>query len=253
MSNPGRGANYSNEEVEFLLSCVRSRLPIGPEEWKLVENDHKEKFPEVERSYGSLRKKFNSYANAKIQTGNPHCPPEVREAKRIVELIKDDADIITFNNASNDLNEHIEAAAPRNEATSPTVSEDTENETVVNPPDNNTVRGANTTTLTSTPTVPSGTSGNHVITPRLQRVSVVRKKNHDDGFSIQEFFKYTMAQREEDRKERIEREREERERRNEEREKREADDRMFKNMFMAVLLQGQNKNNGNNQSSTDDN
>ena len=68
MSNLGRGANYSDDEVHFLLSSVRSRLPIGPEEWKLVANDHKEKFPEVERSYGSLRKKFNSYANARIES-----------------------------------------------------------------------------------------------------------------------------------------------------------------------------------------
>ena len=239
MSNLGRGANYSDDEVHFLLSSVRSRLPIGPEEWKLVENDHKEKFPEVERSYGSLRKKFNSYANARIETGSPNCPPEVREAKRIVELIKQDADIIAFNNASNDLHEDIEATAPHNEGTAPRVSEENENENVVNPPDTSTTREANT--ATSTPTVSSGNSSNHVITPRLERVSVVRKRNSDDGISMQEFFKYTMLQREEDRKERIERERKEDERRNEERERREADDRIFKNMFMAALLQGQKK------------
>jgi hypothetical protein len=57
--------------------------------------------------------------------------------------------------------------------------------------------------------------------------------------SIQDFFKFSLMQREEDRKDKIKQDEiRERERR-EERERRDAEERMFRNMFMAVIAQGQ--------------
>ena len=47
-----------------------------------------------------------------------------------------------------------------------------------------------------------------------------------------------MLQREEDRKERIERERVRQRGRQEDREKRDSEERIFRNMFMAVVMQG---------------
>ena len=76
------------------------------------------------------------------------------------------------------------------------------------------------------------------VSPRLQRVSNVRRKTSDD-MSIQDFFKFSLMQREEDRKDKIKQDEiRERERR-EERERRDAEERMFRNMFMAVIAQGQ--------------
>ena len=49
--------------------------------------------------------------------------------------------------------------------------------------------------------------------------------------SVQEFFKYTLMMREADRKDREERERLRQE-------AREADDKLFRNLFMAAIMQG---------------
>ena len=58
--------------------------------------------------------------------------------------------------------------------------------------------------------------------------------------SMQDFFKYSMMMREADRKERMEEAREERRRRRE-------DDRMFRNLFLATIMNGKTTKN----SSTD--
>ena len=58
--------------------------------------------------------------------------------------------------------------------------------------------------------------------------------------SVQDFFKFSMLQREEDRKERIERERVRERERQEDGKKRDSEERIFRNMFMAVLMQGNN-------------
>ena len=55
---------------------------------------------------------------------------------------------------------------------------------------------------------------------------------------VQDFFKFSMLQREEDRKKRIERERVRERERQEDREKRDSEERIFRNMFMAVVMQG---------------
>ena len=57
---------------------------------------------------------------------------------------------------------------------------------------------------------------------------------------VQDFFKFSMLQHEEDRKERIERERVREREIQEEREKRDGEEQMFRNMFVAVLMQGNN-------------
>ena len=60
--------------------------------------------------------------------------------------------------------------------------------------------------------------------------------------SIQDFFKFTLSQREEDRKERTEREQIREKERQEEREKRDAEERMFRDLFLGILSQGKNGN-----------
>lgn len=79
-----------------------------------------------------------------------------------------------------------------------------------------------------------------VFSPRLQRISNPRKKSSPEEMSLQDFFKFTMLQRKEDRKDRIQREEVRERERREDREKRDSEELMFQNMFMAVLMQGNN-------------
>ena len=85
-------------KVDCLLELVRKFLPIGQEEWIIVEQKHKhsEQWPQTGRCFSSLRKKFNTFANSRMPTGQAYCPPHVIEAKRILEEIKKQAEIDTF-------------------------------------------------------------------------------------------------------------------------------------------------------------
>ena len=208
------------------MASVRKHLPIGQEEWKIIAHEHSEQFPLAERCFTSLRKKFNSFANARIPTGQPHCPLHIIEAKRILEAIKHEEDIETFNNT-----DIPPVPTETNVAANEEVAGDVPLETVDVPEEQ-----SNTSTTSSTASsVPA-----QVVSPRLQRISTPRKKRSREEMSVQDFFKFSMLQREEDRKDRIERERVRERERWEDREKRDGEERMFRNMFMAVLMQGNN-------------
>ena len=223
MSATKRGSNYSQEEITFLLATVRKHLPIGQEEWKIVAQEHSEQFPLAERCFTSLRKKFNSFANARMPTGQPHCPPHIIEAKRILEAIKDEADIETFNNAV-----IAQVPAENNETENAGAAADVPVDAIDIPEEQ-----SNTSSSSSSSTAPSAPAPG--ISPRLQRISTPRKKSSPEEMSVQDFFNFSILQREEDRKDRIQRE-EVRER------ERQEDSRMFRNMFMAVIMQGNNGN-----------
>ncbi len=81
-ANRKRGAGYTTEETMDLLDVIAEVLPIGPEEWDIVCQRHKDKYPEEDRDKDSLRRKFAKLHRAKIKTGDPHCPEDVRMAKR---------------------------------------------------------------------------------------------------------------------------------------------------------------------------
>ena len=91
-----RGPSYSHDEVTTLLGVIRQHLPIGLEEWEAVLREHIETWPESGRDTTSIRRKFNQLANKKVPTGDPRCPPQVKEAKRILYLIKQKADVEDF-------------------------------------------------------------------------------------------------------------------------------------------------------------
>jgi hypothetical protein len=75
-----------------MLSVIDMILPMGPDEWEMVADSHSSEFPEMNREANSLRRKFQSLYNQKIPTGDPHCPPHVRKAKRIRYSIEARAD-----------------------------------------------------------------------------------------------------------------------------------------------------------------
>ena len=134
---------------------------------------------------------------------------------------KDEADIETFNNAV-----IAQVPAENNEAENAGAAADV-------PVDAIDILEEQSNTSSSSSTAPSAPAPG--ISPRLQRISTPRKKSSPEEMSVQDFFKFSLLQREEDRKDRIQRE-EVRER------ERQEDSRMFRNMFMAVIMQGNNGN-----------
>ncbi len=79
----GSGPRFSIPEMESMLRSIETILPIGPEEWELVADTHSLDFPAHNREASSLRRKFQSLYNQQVPTGDPTCPPHVRQAKRL--------------------------------------------------------------------------------------------------------------------------------------------------------------------------
>jgi hypothetical protein len=96
------GASYSDEEVNDMLLLLHEIAPIGPHEWIQLEEEHKEKYPHLNRNADSLHQKFNSLANQRIPTGDPACPPLVRFAKQVQQEIKRKANVGTLDEMEED-------------------------------------------------------------------------------------------------------------------------------------------------------
>ena len=174
------------------MDIVRRIRPIGQDEWEAVTAEHLQTWPDCGRDCLSIRRKFNQLANRPNPTGDPHCPEEVREAKEILQLIKDRADIENFSDEEEVL---------------PGVLSEDDNR--LSPPTVATNATANAAESDSSVTVGATGTVANVVSPRLQRVSHSRKRKNVDEFSLQDFFKMQMMERQERREE----EREERRRR----------------------------------------
>jgi hypothetical protein len=85
--NRGRVKNYSDQEVDYMLKCIRCVLPLGHEMWERVAELHGVHWPMQARMAESLKRKFHSLANQQPGTGNPNIPPLVAKAKEIREAI----------------------------------------------------------------------------------------------------------------------------------------------------------------------
>lgn len=84
----GRGRHWREAEVALMLSVVRDILPRGANEWMTTAIRYNERclqlapyFPE--RDDEAIRNKFKALKNTRKPTGDPECPPHVREAKYI--------------------------------------------------------------------------------------------------------------------------------------------------------------------------
>ena len=182
MASKKRGPSYSPQEQQCLLDIVRNHLPIGQDDWEGVCADHLVSWPESGRDYLSVRRKFNQLANKNMPTGNPSCPPEVREAKDILELIKEKADIDNF---SEEEDEPLGSGTQQSSVSLPaTVTTD------VNGEEND-----SSVSISSTP------KRTNVVSPKLQRVSHSRKRKNEDEFSMQDLFKLQKMERQQDRQE----------------------------------------------------
>jgi hypothetical protein len=75
--------------MDFMLDAIEQILPMGPDEWDRVADMHITAYPDANRDGLSLRRKFAALYSVLMQTGDPHCPPHVRRAKRLrVNLVQ---------------------------------------------------------------------------------------------------------------------------------------------------------------------
>ena len=73
--------NYTPDELISVLHIMEEILPIGPNEWQLVADNHAENY--TRRDVTNIRRKWQVLHRMKIPTGDPEIPEEVRIAKRI--------------------------------------------------------------------------------------------------------------------------------------------------------------------------
>jgi hypothetical protein len=82
----GGSSHFSTEETMSFLMTMEEILPFGDPEWQIVVNLHNNNHG-LTRSKESLQRKFNKLRNTKIPTGDPHCPADVRLAKKVAQLM----------------------------------------------------------------------------------------------------------------------------------------------------------------------
>jgi hypothetical protein len=104
-SSKGRGVGFPVDEINVMLDCIDDILPIGMNEWEMVERRHHQVYQGVFRSKESLKRKFRTLCVMKIPTGDPNCPAEVRRAKHLYELIQRKSDLSEGEGEDNNDNE----------------------------------------------------------------------------------------------------------------------------------------------------
>jgi hypothetical protein len=98
-----RGKSYSDYETNLMLDIVEEILPHGQEEmWvRCAESYQSRVEPGYEvRDSDSLRAKFKALRLVKKPTGDPHCPPNVARAKRLMVSIENKMGVTDFDDDS---------------------------------------------------------------------------------------------------------------------------------------------------------
>lgn len=196
-SKVGR-TNYSRDELLHLFGVMERILPIGPEEWEQVVQEHSAVYSG--RDVDSIRRKYTSLHRKQVPTGSPHMTPEIHAAKRIKYKIGDKADVGGGDDENFDLEKGFSGSSA-NEAPVDTV-----------------VGGVAIGTPAKRASSPAMSSVSN-IEPRVQR----KPKSKDVGQDFLELMKFQMMmeredrleQRKEMREQRIQQMKEDRERRNE--------------------------------------
>jgi hypothetical protein len=86
-----QSTKFRDFELDALMDIIKEVLPIGKFEWDKVATRFNAMFPTRPRLMRNLRNRFNNYAGKKPPTGDPDCPPLVRKAKQVNQLIKSKA------------------------------------------------------------------------------------------------------------------------------------------------------------------
>lgn len=165
-------------------------MPIGMDEWALVERRHMASYPDRGRTKEGLRRKFQSLYLSKQQTGTPECPPEIRRAKSLMHSIREKAEVSSAGSVSVVSSQELEEQEPNNED-SPGIN-------MVEA----TTEASEATTTNDTTMQP--TRGGIFETP-VARVGRKRKKrvndDDDEDVSIKDLMKFAMTQQQQDREE----------------------------------------------------
>ena len=82
-----RGANFTAAELDSFLDAVEEVMPLSATQWEDVAEAHLTRYPDFERTVTSLKRKFKELYTKRVSTGDPHCPPAVRKAKRLKHAI----------------------------------------------------------------------------------------------------------------------------------------------------------------------
>ena len=137
----GSGPRFVEQELVHLNEAIGRILPLGSDEWNQVADEHSELYPTLNRGVDSLRRKFKEMCGAQVPTGDPTCPPHIREAKRLYYLIQDRSDADNFDGTEldiglEDVNEDEPVTMTQNEQTQNGGGTNSENE-VANGTDGN--------------------------------------------------------------------------------------------------------------------
>jgi hypothetical protein len=74
-----RRYKFTVSEIEHLLETVEDVIPIGNPDWERIWQEHSARYPTLERTADSLKRKFQELARKKVPTGDPNCPPYIRD------------------------------------------------------------------------------------------------------------------------------------------------------------------------------
>lgn len=88
----GRGSGFTQQETDNLLELLIEHLPLCRDEWETVLRLHRDRYPGVERSVDSIRRKFGALHRKRVPTGDPNIPPDVEKAKRVRQKKAERAD-----------------------------------------------------------------------------------------------------------------------------------------------------------------
>ncbi|KAE9124673.1 hypothetical protein PF010_g5926 [Phytophthora fragariae] len=100
----GRGKNWTTPEVTRMLTAVERVLPLGMNEWEAVEGHYNSDLPRAFsfRDWEAIKRKFFLLKNTLKPTGDPTCPPDVAQAKRLYRQIENRAGVEDFGGDEND-------------------------------------------------------------------------------------------------------------------------------------------------------
>jgi hypothetical protein len=133
----GSGPRFVDQELVDLNEAIGRILPLGSDEWNQVANEHAELYPAYNRGVDSLRRKFREMCATQVPTGDPTCPPHIRQAKRLYLLIQDRSDADNFDGTELDIGLEEDANVVANATDENEVANATDESEVANATDGN--------------------------------------------------------------------------------------------------------------------
>jgi len=211
---PKRGVGFNANEISILLDAVEEYLPIGQNDWEMVERMHSRYYPQSGRTKESLKRKFIQLYLTKIPTGDPKCPDDVRRAKHLLEEIKKRSDLSDGEGGGDDADEgNGDDSEEEDEGGADEIGGQGSNEE--NPHLQETPAQPPAVTVTTTDNIrpmspftaePVSRTGSKSIGSK-KKTSSSRKRKHDDfndddDFSMKNCMKFLMTQHAIDKEER---------------------------------------------------